>query len=72
VGQVKAAPGQKSQIIASAIKRMIGDFSIAQLQRECPGVSVDMIRHVLKDQREQGNVECLGRGRNAQWRRTRK
>src|SRR5207247_822066 len=72
VGQVKTPPGEKSQIIVGAIKRMIGDFSIAQLQRECPGVSVDMIRHVLKEQREQGKVECLGRGRAALWRKTRK
>ncbi|MBN1510988.1 MAG: Fic family protein [Phycisphaerae bacterium] len=70
VGEIKAPPGEKSQIIVSAIERRRGDFSIAQLQRECPGVSVDMIRHVLKQQREQGNVECLGRGRTALWRRT--
>lgn len=70
VGSTKAPPGEKSQIIGSAIARMIGDFSIAQIQRECPGISVDMIRHVLKQQREQGNVKCLGRGRGALWRRT--
>jgi fido (protein-threonine AMPylation protein) len=72
VGDLKAVPGEKSQIIVNAIQRMTGAFSIAQLQRLCPGVSVDMIRHVLKAQREQGKVECLGRGRNALWRRTRK
>ncbi len=72
VGQVKAPPGEKRQIIGSAIGRMVGDFRIAQLQRECPGVSVDMIRHVLKELKEQGEVECLGRGRNAVWRRIRK
>ena len=72
VGDIKAPPGEKSQIIVSAIARMIGDFSISQLQCLCPGVSVDMIRHVLKSQREQNKVECLGRGRNALWRRTKK
>lgn len=30
---------------------MIGDFSVARLQHKCPGVSIDMIRHVLKRQR---------------------
>jgi Fic family protein len=69
VGEMKAPPGEKSQIIVSAIERMVGKFSIAQLQRECPGVSVDMIRHVLKQLKEQAKVECLGRGRNAVWRR---
>lgn len=70
VGQVKAPPGEKSQIIVSAIERMVGDFSIARLQQECPSVSVDMIRHVLKEHRALGKVECLGRGRTALWRRT--
>ena len=69
VGQVKAPPGEKSQVIVSAIEGMIGDFSVAHLQRQCPGVSVDMIRHVLKEQRENGKVECLGRGRTAMWRK---
>jgi Fic family protein len=69
VGETKAPPGEKSQIIVSAIERMVGKFSIAQLQRECPGVSVDMIRHVLKQWKEQAKVKCLGRGRNAVWRR---
>jgi hypothetical protein len=50
--------------------RATGSFSIADLQRECPGVSVDMIRHVLKNLREKRKVECLGRGRNAVWKRT--
>lgn len=68
VSDSKAPPGEKSQVIVSAIEGMAGDFSIAQLQRLCPGVSVDMIRHILKKQREQGSVECLGRGRNALWR----
>lgn len=72
VGNIKVPPGEKSQVIVSAIQRMTGDFSVAQLQRQCPGVSIDMIRHVLKSQRKEGRVECLGRGRNAVWRRTKK
>jgi hypothetical protein len=54
------------------IESAVSSNRIAQLQRLCPGVSVDMIRHVLKAQREQGKVECLGRGRNTLWRRTKK
>lgn len=68
-GQTKAPRGEKSEVVAGAIGRSPGDFSVADLQRECPGVSVDMIRHVLKGLRRGGRVECLGRGRNALWRR---
>jgi Fic family protein len=70
-GQTRAPRGEKSQIIVGAVRRAMGDFSIADLQRECPGVSVDMIRHVLKDLRHKGDVECLARGRGARWRRIR-
>jgi len=41
---------------------MLTSFTVTDLQRECPSVSVDMIRHVLKQLRENGSVECLGRG----------
>lgn len=68
LGQTDAPKGEKSEVVASAVQRAAGDFSVADLQRECPGVSVDMIRHVLQNLRHQGIVECLGRGRNARWR----
>jgi len=70
LGQMKLPPGEKSQIVVTAIEKMSGDFSVGQLQRACPGVSLDMIRHILKEQRTQGKVECLGRGRTALWRKT--
>ena len=41
-----------------------------ELFTECPGVSVDMIRRVLKDLRAAGRVECVGRGQGAKWRKT--
>lgn len=69
LGQIKAPRGEKSEVVVNAIKRTADDFSVADLQRECPGVSVDMIRHLLKDLRRKGDVECLGRGRSARWRR---
>lgn len=71
IGNIKSPPGEKRQVVVNAIAGMIGDFSIAQIQHQCPGVSVDMIRHVLKEQRQQGRVECLGRGRTARWREAR-
>jgi Fic family protein len=71
-GQTKAPRGEKSAVVFAAINRAAGDFRVADLQRECPGVSVDMLRHVLKGLRGNGAVECLGRGRGATWRRARR
>ena len=70
VGDMKASRGEKLGLVTNAIARAADSFRIADLQRECPGVSVDMIRHVLKKLRQNGQVECLGRGRNAIWKKT--
>ncbi len=67
-GQTKALRGAKSEMVGDAIARQAGTFSVADLQRACPGVSIDMIRHVLKALRGT-QVECLGTGRAARWRR---
>jgi hypothetical protein len=45
---------------------------VSDIQRQCPGVSVDLIRRVLKNLRSSGRVKCLGRGQSAEWQRTRK
>ena len=72
VGQLRSPKGAKTELITTAIERAIGPFRVADIQRECPGVSVDMIRQVLKNLRKAGQVECLGRGQNAQWQKTKK
>lgn len=70
LGETKSPRGQKTTLVAQAIASMSGSFSVADLQRQCPGVSLDMIRRVLKDFSGDKTVECLGRGQNAQWRKT--
>jgi Fic family protein len=69
VGQLKSPRGAKTELILAAIAGLNDDFSIGDVQAKCPGVSVDMIRRVLKKERRAGTVECLGRGRDAKWRR---
>jgi Fic family protein len=69
VGEIASPRGEKQAFIRAAIEHFSGNFCVAELQRECPGVSVDLIRHVLKALREEGIVECIGRGRNALWRK---
>jgi Fic family protein len=71
VGTTAARRGEKSETVMAAVERREAPFSIAELQRECPGVSVDMLRRVLKGLKSEGRVECLGRGRSARWRRLR-
>jgi Fic family protein len=68
-GQIKAPRGAKTSLVLDAIERQLGEFSVADLQRECPGVSLDMIRHLLDQQRKTKKVKCLGTGRSAHWRK---
>ena len=69
VGTTPERRGTKTEIVRDAIARMLNEFTIGDLQGKCPGVGVEMIRKVLKNERLAGNIECLGRGRDARWRR---
>ena len=70
LGRTPAPRGEKTKLITQTIQKANGRFRVADLQRECPGVSLDLIRATLKKLRTAGRVECLGRGQSAQWKRT--
>jgi Fic family protein len=70
VGSTSPPRGEKRSVILAAIDRATGPFSASGLQAECPGVGLDFIRKTLGRLREGGRVECIGRGRTAQWRKT--
>ena len=72
VGQMKSPRGSKTELVTDAIRRRGGSFRVADLQGECPGVSVDLIRRVLKTLRASSRVACLGRGQHAEWRKTKR
>lgn len=72
VGQIASPKGAKTELVISVIGRHLGPFRISDIQKECPGVSVDLIRSVLKNLRSSGKVKCLGRGQNAEWEKTAK
>jgi Fic family protein len=72
VGQITSPKGAKTELVISAIGRKLGPFRISDIQKECPGVSLDLVRSILKNLRSSGKVRCLGRGQNAEWERTAK
>ncbi|MEO8428180.1 MAG: Fic family protein, partial [Verrucomicrobiota bacterium] len=47
VGQLKSPRGEKTQAVLAAIDRQVSTFRVADLQNECPGVGVDLIRQLL-------------------------
>jgi Fic family protein len=72
VGQIASPKGAKTELIINVIGRQLGRFRISDIQKECPGVSLDLIRSVLKKLRSSKRVKCLGRGQNAQWQKAAK
>jgi Fic family protein len=71
VGQSGSPKGAKTELIKAAIGSYEGEFSLSDLERACPGVSRDMVRRVLRELQGLGEVECLGRGPGALWRKKR-
>lgn len=69
VADIKAPRGAKTEQILAAMGRFAGEFSLSQLEQACLGISRDMIRRVLRQQRAAGAVECQGRGPAARWRK---
>lgn len=69
VSSVRDAPGAKTALIEHAVRRRMKPFGIADIEAECPDVSRDMVRHVLRQMRSRGEIEIRGRGRTAKWAR---
>ncbi|MBN2373223.1 hypothetical protein JXL19_05520 [bacterium] len=69
VGEAGSPKGAKTELVESVIGGYSGEFTLADLERDCCGVSRDMIRKVLGRLREEGKVECLGKGPKAPWRK---
>ncbi|GHU20771.1 cell division protein Fic [Betaproteobacteria bacterium] len=71
VGEIKAPRGEKRELLIKGVRQLLacpkGEFKISELEQLCPGVSRDMVRHVLRELREQRLIVCFGRGANARW-----
>ena len=72
MGRIKSPRGAKTGLIEKAVSDFSSEFSVSDLERACPGVSRDMVRRVLRDLQARGDVECLGRGPGALWRKREK
>ncbi len=70
LGRTAIPRGEKTALVVGAVGRTGRRFRVADIRKECPGVSLDLIRVTLKRMRAAGRVECLGRGRSAEWKKT--
>jgi Fic family protein len=70
VGQTASPRGSKTELILSAIDRQMGAFLAADLQRDCPGVGLDLIRRILNQRSKSGELRCEIRGPKSLWHKT--
>ena len=61
------ARGAKTGIVEAAINRQMGEFSISDIERECPNVSRVMVKKVLSQVGNAQKIKCLGKGKSAKW-----
>jgi len=71
VGKIRAGKGSKTEQIRMAVNRRIGPFAISDIESDCPGISRDMIRIVLRQLRDEKAIILQGKGRGAKWIRKR-
>lgn len=67
VGTVTGGRGAKTALVEAAVARRVVPFAISDIEAECPGVSRDWIRIVLRRLRDQRRIVRRGKGRGAKW-----
>ena len=68
--RVQSRLSSKTDQVRAAVLARRAPFGILAIVDDCPGVSRDMVRHVLRQMRAEGLVGVEGRGRAARWRST--
>lgn len=63
--------GWKQKRVREVIQAFLADFTIADVEERCPGISRAMITKTLNDLGKEGMIECIEKGRNARWIKTR-
>ena len=66
---IKPGRGAKTQIVTQAIERQVGEFSLSDIERECPSASRDMIKIIFRELQKAKKIKCLGKGKSAKWKK---
>ena len=67
VSTISKGKGTKTELIRKAVERRSGPFAISDIESDCPGISRDMVRLVLRQLRDEGSISSHGKGRGAKW-----
>ena len=68
VGAMGRHRGAKSEFVREAALARIAPFRLSELEHDCPGVSRELIKRVLRQLKDEGLMITEGRGAGARWR----
>ena len=63
--------GAKQATVEAAVEARFGEWTLAEIEQACPGISHGTVRHVLQALQKAGRIENVGRGPGAKWRKKR-
>jgi len=61
----KAPRGEKSELVINVINSFTGTFTVRQIEQQCPGVSRELIRKIMKQ--HDTCLKCTSKGLAAVW-----
>jgi Fic family protein len=67
VAEVRDRKGSKSGRVREAVMARQAPFSISEIEADCPGVSRETVRLVLRGLSREGLIASTGKGRSAKW-----
>ena len=67
VGEVRKGRGSKSEQVREVVLAKQAPFSISEVDADCPGVSRETVRNVLREMSREGLIASTGKGRSAKW-----
>lgn len=70
VGAMGRHRGAKSEFVRQAALARIAPFRLSELERDCPGVSRELVKRVLRQLKAEGLIIVEGRGAGARWRKS--
>lgn len=67
ISNLPNSKGNKSDLVYKYIENSLSSFNVSEIQYNVPGVSIDLIRKVLKNLKKNGKIKNLSRGRDSRW-----